>query len=178
MQSFKHFSYVMLVLQLVVREDQNIVQVSCVKVVQVIKQYIIYILLVYRQAISKSKQQNLIFIYSKLSLESGQFFRVQVYIDIVESLLDIKLSKHFSISNLGQGFINQRQQVLVLLYKEVKFPKVNIEVEGPVQLLSKKDQRRKQGLARLNKTLVQILNQVLLNNFKFLSRYIIQQVEL
>ena len=155
-------------LQLVVREDQNVVQVSSVKVVQVIKQYIIYILLIYRQAISKSKQQNLIFIYSKLSLESGQFFRVQVYTDTVESLSDIKLSKQLSTSNLGQGFINQRQQVPVLLCKEVKLPKVNTEAEGPVQLLSKEDQRRKQGLARLNKTLVQILNQVLLNNFKFL----------
>jgi len=29
-----------------------------------------------------------------------------VYADTVESLLDIKLSKHFSMSNLGQGFIN------------------------------------------------------------------------
>ena len=168
MQSFKHLSHIMLVLQLIVREDQNVVQVSSAKVVQVIKQYIIYILLIYRQAISKSKQQNLVFIYSKLSLESGQFFRVQVYIDIVESLLDIKLSKQLSTSNLGQSFINQQQQVLVLLYKEVKLSKVNIEVEGPIQLLSKEDQHCKQGLARLNKTLVQILNQVLLNNFKFL----------
>ena len=168
MQSFKHFSYVMLVLQLIIREDQNVVQVSSVKVVQVIKQYIIYILLICRQAISKPKWQNLVFVCSKLSLESGQLLRVQVYVDVVESLPNIKLSEQLSMSNLGQGFINQWQWVLVLLYKEVKLPKVNIEAEGPVQLLSKEDQCYKQGLARLNKTLVQILNQVLLNNFKFL----------
>ena len=62
-----------------------------------------------------------------------------MYVDIVESLLNIKLSKQLSMSNLGQGFINQWQWVLVLLCKEVKLPKVNIEAEGPVWLLSKED---------------------------------------
>ena len=55
-----------------------------------------------------------------------------MYVDVVESLLDIKLSEQLGTSNLGQGFINQWQWILVLLCKEVKLPKVNIEVEGPV----------------------------------------------
>ena len=62
-----------------------------------------------------------------------------MYIDIVESLLNIKLSEQLSMSNSGQGFINQQQWVLVLLCKEVELPKVNTEVEGPVWLLSKED---------------------------------------
>ena len=62
-----------------------------------------------------------------------------MYVDIVESLLNVKLSEHFGVSNLGQGLINQQQWVLVLLSKEVELPKVNAEAEGPVWLLGKED---------------------------------------
>ena len=66
-----------------------------------------------------------------------------MYVDAVESLPDIKLSEQLGTSNSGQGFINQRQWILVLLCEEVELPEVNIETEGPVWLLSKEDWRHK-----------------------------------
>ena len=49
------------VFQLILKVDYNIIQIGYIEVVKVIKEYIIYISLVYSQSISQSKRKYFIF---------------------------------------------------------------------------------------------------------------------
>jgi hypothetical protein len=48
--------------------------------------------------------------------------------NLIESLIDIKLYKDFGFTNSSQGLINNNKRVIVLISNLVKFLVVNIEL--------------------------------------------------
>ena len=152
----------LLIFQLVLRVDYNIIQVGCIEVIKVVKEYIVYILLVRSQSVSQSKRKYLIFIRSIISLKCSKILRPRVYPNLVEGLADIKLYKDLSSTYLGQSLIKQGQQIAVLTGYIIQLIVVNIETESSIQLFSKENRRVKRGLTRLNKALIQVINKVLL----------------
>jgi hypothetical protein len=62
-----------------------------------------------------------------------------MHTDPVEDLPNIKFSKQLGASNPNQNFVDQRERVPVFFYKKIKFPEVNIEAEGSIWLLNKKN---------------------------------------
>jgi hypothetical protein len=48
--------------------------------------------------------------------------------NLVESLIDIKLYKDFSSTNSSQGLINKEERVIVLISNLVKLPVINIKL--------------------------------------------------
>jgi hypothetical protein len=61
-------------------------------------------------------------------LKRDKLFRSSVYINTVKSLTNVKLYKDFSISDLGERFVNQKKQVLVFFCEAIKLIIVYIEV--------------------------------------------------
>ena len=73
--------------------------------VKVVKEYIIYILLVRSRSVSQSKGEYFVFIRSVLSLKYSKVYRSGVHSNSVEGLTDIKLYKYLSSIYLGQRLI-------------------------------------------------------------------------
>jgi hypothetical protein len=92
---------VLLVFQLILRVDYNIIQVGRIEVVKVVKEYIIYISLVYSQSVSQSKRKYPIFIQSITGLKGSKIYRSGVNPNPVKGLTDIKLYKNLSSTYLG-----------------------------------------------------------------------------
>ena len=65
----------LLMFKLVVKVDYNVIQVSYIEVVKVVKEYIIHITLVSSGAIHKSKWNYLVLVTTISSLEYSKVFR-------------------------------------------------------------------------------------------------------
>ena len=154
----------LLVFQLVFRVNYNIIQVGYIEVIKVVKEYIVYILLVRSRSVSQSKGEYFIFIRSVLSLKYSKIYRSRVYPNLVEGLADIKLYKYFSSIYLGQCLIKQGQQITVFVGQIIKLIVVNIEAKSSIWLFYKENRGGKQGLTRLNKPLYQVVHNILLNS--------------
>jgi hypothetical protein len=57
----------------------------------------------------------------------------------VEGLSNIKFNKQLGASNPSQGFVDQKERVPVFFNKKIKLPEINIEAEGSIWLLNKKN---------------------------------------
>jgi hypothetical protein len=90
--------YLYSILKLVLRVNKDIIEVSSIEYIQVVEQNIIHIILVGYRAISQSKRYNFTLIGSIIYPKNSILFRSRIYIDIMEDLVDIKLSEHFSFS--------------------------------------------------------------------------------
>ena len=97
MEPLQDFIDMLLIFQLILRVDYNIIQVGRIEVIKVVKEYIVYIPLVYSQSISQSKREYLIFIRSIIGLKYIKILRPRVYPNLVEGLTDIKLCKDLSL---------------------------------------------------------------------------------
>ena len=153
----------LLVFQLIFRINYNVIQVSYIKVVQVVKEYIIYILLVYGGSVGQSKRKYFIFIYSVTGPKYSKVLRFRVYPNSVEGLADIKLYKDLSLTYLGSRFLKQRQRILVFMGHIIQFMVVNIETQYSIWLFNKENWGSKGGLAQCYKALIQVINKILLS---------------
>ena len=140
MEPIQHFVDILLMFQLILRVNYDIIQVGHIEVDQVVKEYIIYILLVYSWSVSQSKRKYLAFIHSVMGLKYNKVFRFRVYPNLVEGLIDIKLYKDLSLIYLGQCLLKQQQQISVFIGHVVQFTIVNIETQSSVQLFNKENQ--------------------------------------
>ena len=95
----------LLVFQLILRVNYNIIQVGCIEVVKVVKEYIIYIPLVRSQSVGQSKRKYLIFIRSVTGLKYSKLLKTRVYPNLVKGLADIKLYKDPSSTYSGKSLI-------------------------------------------------------------------------
>jgi len=65
---------VLLMFQLILRVNYNIIQIGRIKVIKVVKEYIIYIPLVCSRSVSQSKRKYFIFIYSVTGPKYSKIF--------------------------------------------------------------------------------------------------------
>ena len=82
--------------------------------------------------------------------------------------------KYLSSIYLGQRFIKQGQRITVFIGYIIKLIVVNIEIKSSIQLFYKENRGGKQGLARLNKPLYQVIYNILLNSLQFSNRLFIE----
>ncbi len=87
--------------KLIIRIDKYVIKVGGIEVVQVFKEYIIYISLVRSQAISKPKGKDFVLIASVAYIESHKLFRLRIYLYIVKYLPDIELYINIGLAKLG-----------------------------------------------------------------------------
>ena len=74
----------------------------------------------------------------------------------MKSLANIKFGKDLRISNLGKSFVDQREQVLVFLYKVNRLIEVFAKAQSAVRLSYKEHRRDKERAARYNKLFVEV----------------------
>ena len=129
----------LLIFQFILRVDYNIIQVGYIEVIKVVKEYIIYISLIYSQSVSQPKRKYFIFIYSVAGLKYSKIYRSRVYSNLVEGLIDIKLYKYLSSIYSGQYLIKQRQWITVFAGYIIKLIVINIETKSPIKLFNKED---------------------------------------
>jgi hypothetical protein len=94
------------VLQQILRINKNIIKVSCIKVVKVVKEKVVHILLVGCGPICQSKGEDLAFVCSIPHIKSSILFRGGIYLDLIKSLADIKLCKDLCAGQAGQNLVN------------------------------------------------------------------------
>ena len=95
----------LLMFKLVIRVDQDIVQVSYIEVVKVVEEYIIYITLVSSKVVCKSKWNYLVLVTTISSLEYSKVFQSQVYVYIVKYLANVELGKDLCLTNTSQSLV-------------------------------------------------------------------------
>ena len=139
MEPLQDFIDVLLVFQLVLKVNHNIIQVGCIEVVKVVKEYIVYIPLVRSWSVSQSKRKYLVFVYSVTGPKCSKIYRSGVYSNLVKGLADIKLYKNFSSTYLGQCLIKQGQWIAVLTGYIVQLTVVNIKTKSFVWLFNKEN---------------------------------------
>jgi hypothetical protein len=74
----------------------------------------------------------------------------------VKSLANVKLYKDLNVSDSDERFVNQREQVLVFLYKAIKLTIVYTEAQAVVRLSDKEHRRGKGRAAKHNKAFVKV----------------------
>ena len=140
-----------------------------------IKEYLIYILLIDNRAIYQFKREHLILISSIIYLKYYKLFKGQIYIYLIKYLSNIQLNKDLSISYSSKCLVNKREQVLVLLRDTIKPIIVNIKAQSFTQLRDKEYQRGKRGAIKSNKTLIKVIKQVFFDNKELFNSYLIEQ---
>jgi hypothetical protein len=74
----------------------------------------------------------------------------------VKSLTNINLYKDLSVIDLGERFVNQRKQVLVLLCEAIKLIIVYIKAQAAVRLSDKEHRKGKEKAVKHNKAFVKV----------------------
>src|SRR5579871_6125058 len=95
----------LLVLEFIVRIDQNVIKVGCAEIVEIVEKHIVHVSLVGSRTIGKSKGDYLIFVTSISSPESGEILRSRVYAYTMECLANIEFGEDLCFANSGQGLI-------------------------------------------------------------------------
>ncbi len=90
-------------------------------------------------------------------------------------MLYIELRIYLRLVKAREGLVDKRQGITILLRKLVKLPVVYAEAQATVRFLNKEHGRRIQSLARNNKSLIEVFEQVLLNSLKLFCRLRVQQ---
>jgi hypothetical protein len=114
--------------ELIVRINQDIIQVSSAEDIKVVKKNVVYITLVYYGSISQSKRYNFIFISSVAGPESCILFGDRIHTNMMEYLTDIELSKDLCICNIGQYLVNQKERITVLTGQGIEYTEIDIEL--------------------------------------------------
>ena len=86
--------------ELVLTINKQIVNKYSKKVIKIVYKDTINKTLEYYKSISKTKQYNLIFKYTISSLKGYKIFRIKIYLNSIESLIDIKLYKDLNITQI------------------------------------------------------------------------------
>jgi hypothetical protein len=89
-------------------------------------------------------------------LKYYKLFKSSVYTNSIKSLTNVKLYKDLSVSNLSKRFVDQKEQVLVFLYKGIMLIIVYTKSQAAVRLGDKEHRKNKEKAVKHNKTFVKV----------------------
>lgn len=119
--------------------DQDIIQVDDHTNIQLLSQNLIDVLLKAYWQIRKAKQHHLILKMTIFDAKNRLLLIFFINLYHVVSISQIKLGKLLSLTQLIQGFTNQKQQVLILYDQIIKILIIDIQVKTAIRLLNKEN---------------------------------------
>ena len=129
----------LLMFYLILREDENIIQVCQVGDIKAIFQNIVDILLEHCGSIDKSEQYDIVLEVTVLDLEDCLPLITLLDPDQVVCRIDIKLHVHLDIYQPVEYFVDQGQKVSILPSQLVETVVIDAKLQNPILLFHKED---------------------------------------
>ena len=112
---------------LILTIDQNIVQISHTKDIQIVKKRVVYKPLKSGRSIYGSELEHLWFVVSKWSTECQEVLILRSCdLDAIKCLPNVKLCHDLAASDTGHSFLNKRNRILIFLCDCIEFSVINI----------------------------------------------------
>ena len=114
--------------------NQNIVQITLYKIVDVISQNIVYVMLIINKIVDKIEKQNFVFVKVQKNNKRNKVFVIWIHAKFVENDYDVQFDEIFEINNFNQRFLDQKYKISIAFDNSIELSIIDAKSKIVVKL--------------------------------------------